>query len=94
MKNVVLGSTITITESDNTGYEVSVKVNNANDYTALADSTYTGTVTDGMVIEFKNFKDGTPDTGVVLDSLPYIVILAIVLLGVVLMVRKRRREDD
>ena len=43
---------------------------------------------------FNNKYDVTPDTGVVLDSLPYIVILVIVLVGVVLMVRRRRREDD
>lgn len=56
---------------------------------------YVVEITDGMAqIDFVNTYDVTPDTGVVLDSLPYIVILAIVLLGVVLMVRKRRREDD
>ena len=36
-----------------------------------------------------------PDTGVLLDTLPYIVILAVVVGGVaLLMLRKRRKEDD
>ena len=36
-----------------------------------------------------------PDTGVLLDTLPYIVILAVVAGGVaLLMLRKRRKEDD
>ena len=36
-----------------------------------------------------------PDTGVLLDTLPYIVILAVVAGGVaLLMLRKHRKEDD
>ena len=36
-----------------------------------------------------------PDTGVLLDTLPYIVILAVVAGGgILLMLRKRRKEDD
>lgn len=36
-----------------------------------------------------------PDTGVLLDTLPYIVILAVVVGGgILLMLRKRRKEDD
>jgi hypothetical protein len=37
----------------------------------------------------------TPDTGVLLDSLPYILILAVVVaLGVIVFIRKRRNRDD
>lgn len=36
-----------------------------------------------------------PDTGVLLDTLPYIVILAVVVGGgILLMLRKHRKEDD
>lgn len=42
-----------------------------------------------------NRCDLIPDTGVLLDTLPYIVILAVVAGGVaLLMLRKRRKEDD
>lgn len=42
-----------------------------------------------------NRCDLMPDTGVLLDTLPYIVILAVVAGGVaLLMLRKRRKEDD
>ena len=42
-----------------------------------------------------NHCDLIPDTGVLLDTLPYIVILAVVAGGVaLLMLRKRRKEDD
>ena len=42
-----------------------------------------------------NRCDLDPDTGVLLDTLPYIVILAVVAGGgILLMLRKRRKEDD
>ena len=42
-----------------------------------------------------NRCDLMPDTGVLLDTLPYIVILAVVAGGVaLLMLRKHRKEDD
>ncbi len=44
---------------------------------------------------FDNEKDIVPDTGVVLDTLPYVMILALVAAGAVIFVRKRgRRIDD
>ena len=46
-------------------------------------------------LSFTNKRDLLPDTGVLLDTLPYIVILAVVAGGVaLLMLRKRRKEDD
>lgn len=63
------------------------------DAVALADAT------DKMVpnnaITVTNHCDLEPDLGVLLDTLPYIVILAVVAGGVaLLMLRKRRKEDD
>lgn len=46
-------------------------------------------------LAFTNHCGLLPDTGVLLDTLPYIVILAVVAGGVaLLMLRKRRKEDD
>lgn len=46
-------------------------------------------------LSFTNKRDLIPDTGVLLDTLPYIVILAVVAGGVaLLMLRKHRKEDD
>lgn len=51
--------------------------------------------TDAKQIDFTNHCTLFPDTGVLLDTLPYIVILAVVAGGVaLLMLRKRRKEDD
>ena len=55
----------------------------------------TGTPVVNNHITVTNTCDLIPDTGVLLDTLPYIVILAVVAGGVaLLMLRKRRKEDD
>lgn len=54
-----------------------------------------GTKVTNNAITVINRCDLMPDTGVLLDTLPYIVILAVVVGGVaLLMLRKRRKEDD
>lgn len=51
--------------------------------------------TDAKTIAFTNNCTLQPDLGVLLDTLPYIVILAVVAGGVaLLMLRKRRKNDD
>ena len=63
------------------------------DAVALADAT-DKTVTNNA-ITVTNHCGLKPDTGVLLDTLPYIVILAVVAGGVaLLMLRKHRKEDD
>lgn len=48
-----------------------------------------------LAITVTNHCGLLPDTGVLLDTLPYIVILAVVAGGgILLMLRKRRKEDD
>lgn len=58
----------------------------------------TATVTIGtteQTVHFTNHRTLEPDLGVLLDTLPYIVILAVVVGGVaLLMLRKHRKEDD
>lgn len=50
---------------------------------------------EGLAITVTNHCGLLPDTGVLLDTLPYIVILAVVAGGVaLLMLRKHRKEDD
>lgn len=58
----------------------------------------TATVTIGtteQTVHFTNHRTLEPDLGVLLDTLPYIVILAVVAGGgILLMLRKHRKEDD
>lgn len=92
--DIPIGSVVTIEEGDysENGYTTSftgVVTGDGNKATWTAEAGEANTIT------FTNFKDASPDTGVLLDSLPYILILAAVVLAVVLMlVLKRRRADD
>lgn len=96
IKNLVPG-TYKVKEigDDLTGYETSWKVgtdDTVHEKSTEAPVTMSGT---NMTLAFTNHCTLKPDTGVLLDTLPYIVILAVVAGGVaLLMLRKRRKEDD
>lgn len=49
----------------------------------------------GKVITVENNFDGTPDTGVLLDTLPYLILLAVAVAGgVLVVVRKHKHRDE
>lgn len=83
-----------VQEDSYDNYTVSAKINGAD--TTVTDRAVTAELTkEAMTIAFTNCCDLKPDTGVLLDTLPYIVILAVVAGGVaLLMLRKHRKEDD
>lgn len=83
-----------VQEDSYDNYTVSAKINGAD--TTVTDRAVTAELTnEEMTIAFTNCCTLFPDTGVLLDTLPYIVILAVVAGGVaLLMLRKRRKEDD
>lgn len=82
-------------DHDLTGYETSWKVgtdDTVHEKSTEAPVTMSGT---NMTLAFTNHCNLEPDLGVLLDTLPYIVILAVVAGGVaLLMLRKHRKEDD
>ena len=86
-----------ILEEDYTGekYETSWQIGTDGE---VQEKNSTATVTIGtteQTVHFTNHRTLEPDLGVLLDTLPYIVILAVVAGGVaLLMLRKRRKEDD
>ena len=84
-----------IVEDDYTGekYETSYVVGSGDPQSGReATVTMSGT---NMTLAFTNHCTLQPDLGVLLDTLPYIVILAVVAGGVaLLMLRKHRKEDD
>ena len=94
LKNLPSGAYKVIEESA-TGYETSWKLGESGE---LHEKSVEATVNvQGAVqtIAFTNHATLLPDTGVLLDTLPYIVILAVVAGGVaLLMLRKHRKEDD
>ncbi len=102
IQNVYIGSTISLTEqfdsSDYDGYSVSA-VYGDSQQSGPSDMTFTVTTTENAadnVITVTNSKTVIPDTGINMDSLPYIVLVVIVVAGVVLLLvfRRRRRSED
>lgn len=93
---VNIGDEVTVTETES-GYSVSYEIT-AEGYTPVSGSgnsvTYTVTSAADQTITFTNTHEVTLDTGVLLDTLPYIIILVIVAAGAVLMLKKRSRRED
>lgn len=95
-KYVAVANTATASDTD----EADLMLLSMDEDTAVdADAVALADATDKMVpnnaITVTNHCDLEPDLGVLLDTLPYIVILAVVAGGVaLLMLRKHRKEDD
>lgn len=96
IENVPLGSTVTVTEQDcsQSGYTTSYQIDGADKRNGR---TAEFTVSEnGNAVVFTNFKDVNPDTGVALDSLPYVLILLAAAAGsAVFLIRhcRKNRED-
>lgn len=91
------GQTITQSGDNNRKFYYKVILVNGNPMLQPCeeDGTAIGSPLDTLNIVVTNHCTLKPDTGVLLDTLPYIVILAVVAGGVaLLMLRKRRKEDD
>ena len=92
IENVAVGEKLTLTESDNSGYAVSVSYNGQN-YTVDAQSSVTITVAkDGGAITVTNYKDVNPDTGITLDSAPYAVALGLTAVSAAALLYRRNRR--
>lgn len=90
---VGVGDIITITETSADGYTASYQIDEEEARTGNAAIIEVGQ--DGAKVVFTNTKDVTIDTGVVLDKLPYILILVIVAAGIVVVSRRRKsRAED
>ena len=86
------GARLSILETNADGYTVTAK--HGTDTVPVEGNSVTVNVTDGSTITITNNKDAVPDTGVLLDSLPYVVILAVVVLGAALVIVRRRKHRD
>lgn len=83
IKNLPAGTTYTVTETAVAGYDTTKTNDN-------------GTIEDSVVTAaFTNTKNGDVDTGISLDSLPYLMMLAIASAGLVVFAARKRgmRED-
>lgn len=95
-KYVAVANTATASDTDEADLMLlSMDEDTAVDTDAVALADATDKKVPNNAITVTNHCGLIPDTGVLLDTLPYIVILAVVAGGVaLLMLRKRRKEDD
>lgn len=97
LKEIPISATVTVTETNysENGYSTSYTIDGANAATGNI-ATLQSVGEEGHSICFTNKKDVVPDTGILLDSLPYILSLGVVIAGtaVVIVRRRRKRNDD
>ena len=94
--SVPVGATVTVSE-DADGYAYSIgSETTITGYTDLESGNGISFTmpNDASKVVFNNAKDITVDTGVILDTLPYVLILAVVVIGVVVLIKRRRNRDD
>lgn len=81
IENLPYGVKYTVTETPAEGYTTTMT--GADGTISAADQT----------AEFTNDKVGSVDTGVVLNNMPYILVLAVLAAGVAVYIIRKRRED-
>ncbi len=90
--NIPEGVKYKVTEIEAAKYDYTTKLNGTattDGVLAQAEMTRNGDVTAAYV----NTKNQTPDTGIALDAVPYVMIMAITLMGAAMMIVRRRKED-
>lgn len=94
-KDLPVGARVEVTEQDpGSGYETTWTLDADEEGEGLF-AEIASVANTGNRLTFTNYRKFTPDTGVILDTLPYLLILAVVVGGGALMIlRKRRSKDD
>ena len=96
---VPVGAEVTVTEdlTKSNGYIPSNGTGTTVTLTAASEKDgifkFTMPEEDGKLV-INNDKTVTVDTGVLLDTLPYILILGVVAVGAILLIKRRRKRDD
>ena len=94
IENIPVGAAVAVTESPD-GYTYS--------FVSITEGVAKEDTTNGVsfimpaqdvTVVINNDKTVTVDTGILLDTLPYILILGVVAVGAVLLIKKRRNRDD
>lgn len=93
------GATVTITETDSKDYDFSVDSTSStgldDEKVTVGDNSVSFTMpANDVKIVIDNKKDVDIDTGVFLDTLPYILILGVAAAGAVVLVKRRKHSDD
>ena len=92
LNNVPIGGTLVVREIEASGYQTSYKIGETETKGNAAQYTVPET---GGTIAFINHRNVSPDTGVFVDSLPYILIIACVAAaGAFVVIRRRKTRED
>lgn len=92
--NVPAGATVTVTENPD-GYTYSfVSITEGVTKTDQKNGVSFTMPANDVTVVINNDKTVQIDTGILLDTLPYLLILGVVAVGAVLMFKKRRNRDD
>lgn len=90
--NVPYDVTYTVTETQDINYETTYQVNGTTAVSGFVATDAMDTATENVV--FTNNRETEVDTGITLDSLPFVLILAVCAGAVVLFVIKRRNSVE
>ncbi len=94
IENIPVGVNVTVTESPD-GYTYSfVSITEGVTKTDTTNGVSFTMASQDVTVVINNDKTVTVDTGILLDTLPYILILGVVAVGAVLLIKKRRNRDD
>lgn len=93
------GVTATVTEESYDNYKTKYKIHNTDalfDWSSATEDKAASVTIDATArtIQFLNHNEAEPDMGVLLDTLPYILILGVVVGGAVLLFVRKRKHDD
>lgn len=89
LKNVPTGAVLTISESGADGYITSINDTKAENY----QGTYSVTGDDDVTVVVRNSKNADIDTGILTDSMPFVILLTVALTGGGMLLRKRKQID-
>ena len=93
LTNVPIGGTLVVTEIEASGYQTSYKIGE----TESKEGNVARYIVpeNGGTITFINHRNVSPDTGVLVDSLPYILIIACVAgVAALFLIRRRKKRED
>lgn len=93
LTNVPIGGTLVVTEIEASGYQTSYKIGE----TEPQEGNVARYIVpeNGGTITFINHRNVSPDTGVFVDSLPYILIIACVAgVAALFLIRRRKKRED
>lgn len=93
VNNVPIGGTLVVTETEASGYQTSYKIGE----TESKEGNVARYIVpeNGGTITFINHRNVSPDTGVLVDSLPYILMIACVAGAAALfLIRRRKNRED